>query len=72
MASVPNFKLVSPNARRKLSDILSWARKQPHPFTACFRSKELTARVPDPIRRKKICAVMKDMALGTTSWRKGG
>jgi hypothetical protein len=37
-----------------------------------MRSKELTAKVPDPKRRAKICAVMKDMALGTTKWRKGG
>ena len=72
MASVPNYKLVSPASRKKLSSILSWARKQPHPFTACMHSKELSARVPDPTRRKKICAVMKDMALGTTKWRKGG
>jgi hypothetical protein len=72
LASVPNYKLVSPSSRKKLSDILSWARKQPHPPGACMRSKELTAKVPDPKRRAKICAVMKDMALGTTKWRKGG
>lgn len=72
MASLPNWKLVSPASRAKLSGILSWARKQLHPFTACMRSKELAARVPDPMKRKRICAVMKDMALGTTKWRKGG
>ncbi len=55
-----------------LAPILAWARKQKHPFTACMNSKELTARVPDPERRKKICARMKDMALGTEKWRKGG
>ena len=69
MASVPNWKLVSPSSRKKLSGILSWARKQPKPFTACMNSEGLRARVPDPERRKKICAVMKDMSRGTTKWR---
>jgi hypothetical protein len=71
LASAPNFKLVSPSARENLSSILSWARKQTHPHKACMRSKRLMAKVPDPKRRAKICAVMKDMALGRTSWRKG-
>jgi len=69
VASLPNHRLVSPSSRYKLRHILSWARKQPKPFTACMASKELTARVPNPERRKKICAVMKDMALRTTKWR---
>lgn len=51
--------------------LLAWARKQKHPFTACMRSKELTAKVPDPKQRAKICARLKDRALGTESWRKG-
>ncbi len=57
---------------RNIAPILAWARQQAHPFTACMNSKELTARVPDPERRKRICARMKDMALGTETWRKGG
>ena len=54
-----------------LAALIRWARKQKHPFGACMRSKGLTAKVPDPERRKKICARLKDRALGTEKWRKG-
>lgn len=70
MASVPNWKLVSPSSKAKLKDILAWARKTPHPFTQCKAA--LVKRGTPPDRADKICAVMKDMALHTTSWRKGG
>lgn len=64
-----NFQRVTPGERAQLAGILKWAREQPHPFTACMNSKGLTAKVPDPERRKKICAVMVDTAKGTTKWR---
>lgn len=70
MASVPNWKLVSPEAKRKLSGILKWARKQPHPHTQCKAA--LVKRGVPPERADRICAVMKDMALKRTTWRKGG
>ena len=42
------------------------ARTHPHPFTFCVR--HLTGKVRNP---KRLCAWLKDQALGTTKWRKG-
>ena len=68
--NTPNWKLVSPEAKRKLSGILKWARRQPKPFTQC-KAALIKDGVPAD-RADKICGVMKDMALRRTTWRKGG
>jgi hypothetical protein len=41
-------------------------RVQPHPFTYCVR--HLAKHVADP---ERLCAWLKDQAMGTTKWRKG-
>lgn len=42
------------------------AAKDPHPFTYCVR--HLRKHVSNP---ERLCAWLKDQALGTTKWRKG-
>lgn len=42
------------------------AAKDPHPFTYCVR--HLRKHVANP---ERLCAWLKDQALGTTKWRKG-
>lgn len=68
--SVPNWKRVGPGDKKKLEGILKWARTTKHPHTKCKRA--LMERGVSPERADRICAVMKDMALRTTKWRKGG
>jgi hypothetical protein len=68
---VPNWQLVSPEARQKLKGILKWARTgTAHPFTECKAA--LVKRGTSPERANRICAVMKDMSRSSTKWRKGG
>ena len=59
----PDFFRLSPALRR------FWIKKvrtHPHPFTFCVR--HLRKRVANP---ERLCAWLKDQALGTTKWRKG-
>jgi hypothetical protein len=65
---VTNFLAVTPEHRKKINPIVEHYRKDPHPFTACVRDN--TKRFGEE-RAKRICAVVKDMAEGTTHWRKG-
>ncbi len=58
---------VSPEDRKKLSGILAWMMRSPHPFTKCH--KALLAHGWSDDRAKKTCAVLKDVATGTTKWR---
>jgi hypothetical protein len=52
----------NPMKTGNITALIKWAAKQPHPFTACMRSKGLMAKVPDPERRKRICGRLKAMA----------
>lgn len=68
--AVPNYKLVGPDKRKKLSGLINHYRKMAHPFTACVRDN--TARFGSADRAKRVCAVLTDLEKGTTHWRKGG
>lgn len=57
---------VSPQAREKLRGILKHYAKSPHPFRACVRDN---MKRFGPGRTEKVCAVLKDIIRGTTSWR---
>jgi hypothetical protein len=65
---VTNWKAVSPEHRKKINSIVKYYRKKPHPFRACVRDN----RKRFGPRTEQVCAVVKDMAEGTTKWRKGG
>jgi hypothetical protein len=64
-----NYQRVSPRNRAKLNPILKWMGKSNHPFTKCYRAN---VKRFGPDRAKRICAVNKDLLMGTTKWRKGG
>lgn len=63
-----NFVQVTPAHRKKINSIVKFYRNKPHPFAACVRDN----RKRFGNRTEQVCAVVKDMALGTTKWRKGG
>jgi predicted RNA-binding Zn-ribbon protein involved in translation (DUF1610 family) len=65
---VTNWKAVSPESRKKIGPIVKHYMKDPHPFTACVRDNR--KRFGD--RAEQVCAVVKDMGMRTTKWRKGG
>jgi hypothetical protein len=65
---VTNWKAVTPEHRKKIGPIVRHYMKDPHPFTACVRDN--TKRFGED-RAKRICAVVKDMGMRTTKWRKG-
>lgn len=65
--NVPNYQLVGPAARKKLSGLINHYRKFAHPFTQCVRDN--TKRFGD--RAKKVCAVLTDLEKNTTHWRTG-
>lgn len=60
-------KDVTPRARAKLKGILDHYRKKAHPFTACVSDQVKNGLTKDHAERR--CAVIKDLALGTTKWR---
>lgn len=64
----------SPSDREKLKSLLRWNREQfakgGHSVGPCMRS--LMREGMPRERAGAICARTKDMALGTTKWRKGG
>ena len=64
-----NWKAVTPENRKKVSGLVRFYMKKPHPFTACVRDN--TKRF-GPERAKRVCAVVKDLGHGGTGWRKGG
>ena len=63
-----NWKQVTPANRAKINPIVKHYGKMAHPFTACVRDNR--KRFGD--RAERVCAVVKDLARGTTKWRKGG
>ena len=64
-----NWLQVSPDARKRINPIVQHYRKSAHPFSECVRDN--TKRF-GPERAKRVCAVVKDMGQGRTTWRKGG
>lgn len=68
-ADVPNYKLVTPKEKGQLSGLMAHYAKKAHPFTACVTDN--TKRFGKD-RAERICAVLKDLIRGTTSWRNGG
>ncbi|MCA1571167.1 MAG: zeta toxin family protein [Chloroflexi bacterium] len=65
-----NWTQVSPAARKRIDPIVRHYRAKAHPFAACVRDQLKHGLSQDHANRR--CAVVKDMALETTGWRKGG
>lgn len=63
-----NWTQVGAAAKKRLKGLIAHYRKMPHPFRACVRDNR--KRFGD--RAEKVCAVLKDLAMKTTKWRKGG
>lgn len=61
-------KDVGPKARHKLRHLIRHYMKKPHPFTSCYRDN---VKRFGPERAKRVCAVLKDLGVGHTKWRKG-
>lgn len=52
----------------KLKGLLKYYAKKPHPFTACVKDN----RKRFGAHTEQYCAVLKDLIVGNTKWRKGG
>jgi len=65
----PGTANVSPADRTKLAPLLAHYAKMAHPFTACYRDQIKHGLSKDHAARR--CAVLKDLIVGSTSWRKG-
>jgi hypothetical protein len=63
-----NWVQVTPAERKRLSGLIEYYRKKPKPFTACVNDN--TKRFGRE-RAQRICAVLKDLIMGGTGWRKG-
>lgn len=61
-------KTVTPHERFQLRHLLAYYAKKKHPFTACVRDN--IKRWGQPLTNKR-CAVLKDLIVGNTHWRKG-
>jgi hypothetical protein len=64
-----NWKQVTPENRKKVDPLVKHWMKHAHPFTACYNE---LAPEKGAEAAKRICAVVKDMGMRTTKWRKGG
>lgn len=64
-----NWKQVTPAARKKVDPLVKHWMSKPHPFTACVAELGPEKGVE---AAKRICAVVKDMGMQSTHWRKGG
>lgn len=63
---------VSPPDVEKLKPLLKHINAKPGGFhTACMNTKGVIAKYPSKEARAAVCAVLKDVKTGTTSWRKG-
>lgn len=65
-----NFTKIPPKNVAKLKGIIEHYKGMAHPFTACVRDQVKHGLSDDHAKRR--CAVVKDLAMGTTKWRKGG
>lgn len=63
-----SLKTVTPSDKYHLRNLIAYYRKKPHPFTACYRDN---VKRWGPELTKKRCAVLKDVIVGNTKWRKG-
>lgn len=61
-------KTVTPAERKKLLPLLKYYAKFKKPFTKCYNDN---VKRWGPELTKKRCAVIKDLIMGTTKWRKG-
>lgn len=59
---------VTPHDQYMLRNLMKYYAKSPTPFRSCM--KDNTKRFGP--RTAAICAVMKDLIMHTTKWRKGG
>jgi hypothetical protein len=66
----PGTANVSAKDKLKLAGLIKHYMKMPHPFTACYRDQIKHGLSPDHAKRR--CAVLVDVAKGTTKWRNGG
>lgn len=64
-----NWKQVSPENRKKVDPLVKHWMGHAHPFTACVNE---LAPEKGMEAAKRICAVVKDMGMKSTKWRKGG
>ncbi len=64
-----NWKAVTPANRKTVNPLVKHYMKMAHPFTQCVADN--TKRFGKE-RAEKVCAVVKDMGMRTTKWRKGG
>lgn len=64
-----NFTKIPPANVAKLKGIIEHYKGMAHPFTACVRDQIKHGLSEDHANRR--CAVVKDLAMGTTKWRKG-
>jgi hypothetical protein len=67
METMLSAKDVGPRARAKLRPLVAHYMKKPKPFTACVRDN----RKRFGPGAEAVCAVIKDIGMGTTKWRKG-
>ena len=62
-----NYKQVTPQNKAKLRGLMQYYAKKPHPFRACVRDN----RKRFGPRTEQVCAVLKDLIMNTTKWRRG-
>ncbi len=65
----PGTANVSAADRAKLSGLLKHYAGMPHPFSTCVRDQIKHGLSKDHAERR--CAVIKDLIVGNTNWRKG-
>ena len=70
MFTKPGTANVSAKDKLKLLPLLKHYRSKAHPFTACYNDPIKHGLSPDHAKRG--CAVIKDLATGSTKWREGG
>ena len=62
-----NYKQVTPQNKSRLRGLMQYYAKKPHPFRACVRDN----RKRFGPRTEGVCAVLKDLIMNTTKWRRG-
>ncbi len=68
--SSPGAGDVTPDERKKIAPLIRHYLSKPHPFTACVRDQRKHGLSEDHANRR--CAVLIDIAKGTTMWRGKG
>jgi hypothetical protein len=68
--SKPGTADVTASDKKKLASLLAHYAGKAHPFTSCYKDQVKHGLAPDHAKRR--CAVLKDLIVGDTGWRKGG